>query len=224
MIVDENLSPDELPKVSVTNNSVISIINDLLKSTIPNFKSYVSSSFYKKNELNENEFTQIFVEQAQILIRKSDLPFNINSELKDIHNLSKGFSDFYFYPNEEGVSTASIYSVESKRLPSPEKAREKEYVIGDKKNGGIERYKIERHGKNLDVSGIIGFIEKEDFPYWLKTINSWICDLSISNKEWDKGEILTENDKDINYCYLNSKVNRGKMNNLKLDHLWIKIS
>ena len=98
MIAEENLPIRETPIVSISYNSVIQIIQSLMKLTIPSFKSYILSDFYKKRKLSEDDFTQIFIEQAQILIRKKDYPFNINGQYRDIANLSKGFSDFYFYP------------------------------------------------------------------------------------------------------------------------------
>lgn len=221
MIAEENLFMGETSQVRISNNSVILLFHNLMKQTVPNFKSYVQSNFYVKKRLNEDDFTQIFVEQAQILIRKNDYPFNISSQYRDVTNLSKGFSDFYFYPNEQGISTASIFSVESKRLPSPEKTREKEYVIGEKNNGGIERYKTEKHGKGLNECGMLGFIEKETSAYWLTTINSWIDDLSNSNNTWNKDEILIESEKQNNYNYLKSIVHRKTSNDIVLHHIWI---
>ncbi len=167
MIAEENLSNTPNHNINVSNTKVLLLISKLMKQTAPSFKTYLVSDFYKKRKLNEDDFTQVYIEQAQILIRKYNYPFNINGQYRDINNLSKGFSDFYFYPNEQNVSTTSFYSVESKRLPSPEKSREKEYVIGTNNNGGIERYKTEKHGKGLNRCGLLGFIEKEDSIHWL---------------------------------------------------------
>ena len=132
MIAEENLSNKSNHKVSISNTNIISLINRLMRRTVSNFKDYIVSDFYKKRKLNEDDFTQIYIEQAQILIRSYDYPFNINGQYRDITYQSKGFSDFYFYPNEQNISLASLFSVECKRLPSPEKSREKEYVIGEK--------------------------------------------------------------------------------------------
>lgn len=224
MIAEENLSIGETHKISISNFTIILLVNSLMKKTVPYFKSYLASDFYKKRNLNEDNFTQIFIEQAQILIRKQDCPFNIGGQLRDITNLSKGFSDVYFYPNEQDISTESIFSVESKRLPSPTKTREREYVIGEKNNGGLERYKTEIHGKGLNECGMLGFIEKETSTYWLTTINGFIEDLSKSDKTWNKDEILTENENASDYCYLRSVVHRITSQDIFLHHLWIIIS
>lgn len=223
MIAEENLSNKEQPSISITNASIILIISKLMKQAVPNFKTYIASDFYIKRNLNEDDFTQIYIEQAQILIRKHDYPFNINGQYRDITNLSKGFSDFYFYPNEENIATTSFFSVESKRLPSPEKSREKEYVIGVTNNGGIERYKTEKHGKGLNKCGLLGFVEKEDFKYWTATINNWIEDLANTNKSWNSDEILSKIESNSSFCVLKSIAHRNK-DDINLSHLWIIVN
>lgn len=223
MIAEENLHIEETPNISISNNLVVSLICNLIKQTIPHFKYYIKSGFYKKKKLNEDDLTQIFIEQAQILIRKCDYPFNINGQYRDITNLSKGLSDFYFYPNEEGVSTESIFSVESKRLPSPQKNREKEYLIGESNNGGIQRYKTEKHGKGLYKCGILGFLENETPSYWLTVINGWIEDLANSDKTWDKDEILVEEENNTDYYHLKSVSHRSCSKDIHLDHFWVTL-
>jgi len=222
MISEENLSSKYYPKISFSNTNVILLISKLLMQVVPNFKAYLVSDFYTKVNLNEDDLTQIYVEQAQKLIRSCDYPFNINGQYRDIANLSKGYSDFYFYPNEQNTSNASIFSVESKRLPSPSKLREKEYVIGDKNNGGIERYKTEKHGKGLKECGLLGFIEKEDSKHWLKEINAWIEDLASSDIAWSKNEVLLEIEFKSDFCLLKSIAQR-KSDIINLTHLWVTL-
>ena len=223
MIAEENLSNRPIPKVSVSNTTIISQINEIIRQVVPYFKSYIVSDFYKKRNLNEDDFTQVYIEQAQILIRINDYPFNIGGQYRDITNLSKGFSDFYFYPNEQNVSTTSLFSVECKRLPSPKKHREREYVIGNKHNGGIERYKIGIHGKGLTECGLLGFVEKNDFNFWNKSINLWIYDLTKANLDWKEDEVLSEIESNIDFCVLESIAHR-KEDDIYLTHLWIKIN
>lgn len=222
MIAEENTYKFN-PNISVSNTNVILLIIKLMKQTAPNFKMYLVSDFYKKRKLNEDNFTQIYIEQAQVLIRKNDYPFNINGHYQDITHLSKGYSDFYFYPNEQNVSTASIFSVESKRLPSPTKSREQEYVIGDKNNGGIERYKTEKHGKELYDCGLLGFIEKENSKYWKAKINGWINNLAKTDKNWNNDEILSEVESNTDFCFLKSIAHR-KSDDINLTHLWVRLN
>lgn len=223
MIAEENISNKSNPQISISNASIILLISNLMKQTVPNFKTYIVSDFYLKRELNENDFTQIYIEQAQILIRNLEYPFNINGQYQDITYGSKGFSDFYFYPNEQNVSTTSFFSVESKRLPSPQKLREKEYVIGDTNNGGIERYKTEKHGKGMNKCGLLGFVEKEDFTHWIVTVNNWINDLATREMNWKNDEILSKIESNTDFCFLKSIAHR-KSDDINLTHLWVMMN
>ena len=164
--------------------------------------------------------TQVYIEQAQIIVRQKDYPFNINGQYRDITHGSKGVSDFYFYANEQNVSTTSLYSVECKRFPAPAKHREREYVVGNNKNGGIERYKIEKHGKGLNECGLVGFIEQENSAYWLKKVNSWISELSETTDNWKKEEFLQLSESKADFDLLNSIANRDRKP-INLTHLWI---
>jgi len=114
---------------------IIVLAKECMIQTVGHFKDYLKAGFHKKEKLNEDALTQEYIKQAQILIRKNDYPLNIEGQYRDVYNLSRGFSDFFFYLNEQNVELSSIYSVESKRLPSPDRRREKEYVIGEKNNG-----------------------------------------------------------------------------------------
>lgn len=223
MIAEESLENNGKPKISVSKKQVEALIIKLLMQNVSYFKKYLSAKYHKKESLNEDDFTQMYVSQALILIRARDYPFNIGSQYQDVYNLGTGISDFFFFPNEQGISTESIFSVESKRLPLPSKKREKEYVIGESHNGGIERYKTEKHGKGLKRCELLGFIEKNIPEYWHKTINQWIKDLSTANNKWEKDEILSKEELTENLCHLESIAHR-KLDDISLFHLWIVLN
>jgi len=223
MIAEDNIFDLSQPNIELPKNKIIALAKECMVETVVHFKTYLKSGFHKKKKLNENSLTQEYTKQVNILIRRKNYPFNIGEQYQDNYNLSKGFSDFFFYPNEQNVELSSIYSVESKRLPSPEKKREKEYVIGDNNNGGIERYKSEKHGKGLSECGLLGFVEDKDFKHWNTTINSWIDDLSkLPKTTWKSDEVLSETDGNIDYCILKSIAYRTS-NKVNLTHLWIII-
>lgn len=225
---DNSKNKKQLPDIKVNRKQIILTILHSIKSSIPNFKSYITTNI-QSSKLNEDELTQILVEQIEIQIRKSDFPFSVNSQYRDIYEDSAGISDFYFHPIEEGKSTESIFSVESKRLPAPTKDREKEYVIGtinkntgkERRNGGIERYKLEIHGKGLPECGLIGFIENEDYIHWKSTINKWIIDLATKATLWKEDEILTEKEQEKDYIYLLSAAHTIRSRQLLLHHIWV---
>lgn len=224
MIAEDNIFNFSKPDIELPKNRIITLVKECMMETVVHFKTYLSSGFHKKNELNENDLTQVYTKQVQILIRKKGYPFNVEGQYQDIYNLSKGFSDFFFYPNEQNVVLSSIYSVESKRLPSPETSREKEYVIGDKNNGGIERYKSEKHGKGLSECALLGFVEDKDSKHWNSAINGWISDLSaIPNTIWKADEILSESENRGDYSILKSIAYRIS-DQVNLTHLWIALN
>lgn len=223
MIAEKNLSNESNPQISIPNANIVSLIIKIMKQTLPIFRTHLDYGFHNKKKLNEDDFTQIYIEQIQIQIRNYDYPFNVSVQYRDITNQSKGISDFYFYPNEQNVSTTSFFSVESKRLPSPEKSREREYIIGNKNNGGIERYKTEKHGKGLYDCGLLGFIENGSFKHWEVKINNWIKELAKIDEYWNNDEILSEAESNTDFCFLKSIAHR-KNDNIHLAHLWVKLS
>lgn len=224
MVAEDNIFNSPKPNIGLPTNRITSLVKECMFEAVAHFKAYLKSGFHKKKTLSENDLTQEYTKQAQILIRKKDYPFNIEGQYQDIYNLSRGFSDFFFYPNEQNVELSSIYSVESKRLPSPEKNREKEYVVGNKNNGGIERYKTEKHGKGLIECGLVGFLEKEDSAHWRKTINNWIEELvKLPQTSWSNDEGLGKIDQRTDFCIMQSIAHR-KVNDISLMHLWISIN
>jgi len=224
MIAEDNIFGFSQPNIELPKGEIIALARECMVATVVHFKSYLKSEFHKKKRLNENDLTQLYIKQAQILIRKNDYPFNVEGQYQDVYNQSKGFSDFFFYLNEQNVKLSSIYSVESKRLPSPVISREKEYVIGDKNNGGIERYKSEKHGKGLSECGLLGFVEDQGFKYWHVSVNGWIDDLcKLPATTWKSDELLYESQYASDYSVFHSVAHR-RTDDVDLMHLWISIN
>lgn len=208
----------DFPEISVEFGKTINIIVQSIKSTcIPYKKAICQPNLILP--LNENKLTQIFVEQVEVRIK--DQPFiGVKNQYSDLFQGTKGIPDFYFHTIEEGVIHEPLFVVESKRLPSPN--FEKEYVIGENKNGGIERFKIGKHGKGLCQCGILGFIENFTPEYWLETINSWISELSNLDNSWNKKEILENKEYQSGYFYSMSSARRGfSSSNVLLHHFWV---
>jgi hypothetical protein len=207
------------PSFNVSNKIRDSIILSFIQTTSKFINHIKSSKFSKK--LNEEELTQEFIALLRREVNLLKYSFCIGQEYKDIYKSGKGRTDFYFYPLEEGTSTQSIFSGEAKRLPSPLPiSRKKEYVIGDNQNGGIERFKIEKHGKGLEKSCIIAFVEKEDFKYWIIQINKWIKSQAKVSSDWQNSECLNKLIDNIQYFICNSSALR-KSDSIYLDHFWI---
>lgn len=207
---------------SINKGTTVALIVRIIKKASPHFKKARMNNQIKES-LNENELTQIFVEQVDTQIRKARLPFGVKNQYSDIFYGTRGIPDFYFHRLDEGKTSIALFIVESKRLPAPPpKKREKEYVIGPNHNGGIERFKNGSHGKGLTECGMLGFVEQQNFNFWHVTINNWIDVLAKADKEWSLLELLKLIESKSNYCHLISLVKRRSADKLKLHHLWIK--
>jgi hypothetical protein len=222
MIIDEIRSIEKHPELTDSKGETIKHIKTSIINAVIPFKKSLSE-INKRIELNENEMTQIFVQCVDYQIRCLCENIGVNCQYHDIIFNTKGIPDFYFYKCEETQKHVALFVVESKRLPPPQKeAREKEYVIGNSKNGGIERYKIEKHGKGFYECGILGFVEKQTFQYWHETINLWIEDIVKIDENWKTDEILNMINYDNDYCQLSSITHRDISNtDIKLCHWWI---
>jgi hypothetical protein len=222
MIAEEKIYTKPRHNVGVSNEKLVDLILKLMKYTVSNFKTQVN--YFPEKFLNEGDLTQKFEQQAQILIRKLDCSFNIDKEYRDDEHKSKGIPDLYFYPNDENqIPIKSIFSIECKRLPAPTKKREKEYVVGDNNNGGIERFKTEKHGAGLDDCGMIGFVEQNTFSFWHTTINQWITGFSETDTFWQKDEILSATEIMTDFAVLKSNAHKKTQKPVHLHHLWINI-
>lgn len=129
------------------------------------------------------------------------------------------------------ISGYTIYTpiivIETKRLPTPGKKREREYVISDNGCGGIQRFKENKYSPDAQTAAIIGYIQKHDAQYFYDAINSWINDLaSLRDQEkWKSDEQL------ISLQQLGNGVSkaisvhpRNSSSPIVLWHLWINMT
>jgi hypothetical protein len=216
---DYNNTPDEnLPEISSDPGKTIDFILQSIKAASSPFNIALKQPNLWL-PLNENKLTQIFVEQIEVKI-KSHQNIGVKNQYSDLFFGTRGIPDFYFHRVEEGVIHEPLFVVESKRLPSPN--YEKEYVKGENENGGIERFKIEKHGKGLSECGLLGFIENGNYNTWILKINSWIKDISISDTTWNIDEEVKEIENKAAFVYLNSIAHTTSKKDMLLHHFWIK--
>ncbi len=110
-------------------------------------------------------------------------------------------------------SYKSFFDIECKRLNTSMK-HVNQYVYG--KTGGIERFKQNLHGADLEDSAIIGYIENETPDFWLQKINYWIEKQIVKNDIfWSNKDKLIK----IENQYIS---NHQKVNNkfIKIIHFW----
>lgn len=232
----------KLPKKNAPVLAVIKFIED-------NLPEFISEQLQSPIN-NENGLTQRLVNHLSYSLRGS-YPFYFDKE--NMEDESKGNSptvDFAAYTRKKIVVKTRAYSpqdrffaVEAKRLGLPGK-REKEYLVGRWEDdtqqkyiesGGIERFKKHIHGKNLLCSGIIGYVQKQDFNHWHSQINSWIDEFIQNPKEasvpWSKDDKLiseaSSHQRVAKHTSTNSRFdaanNMTPIEPVTLYHLWIDL-
>jgi len=199
------------------------LLSDLLKhieTTLPSFAN--SNTFHKitvkkKFEKQNSTAFSVFMMNGQ-----DQFTFMNEVAQQGAHSI-----DIAVYDKS---SSEIIFTIEAKILPTPPGNKknpraESEYVYSNpgEAGAGIERFKNGVHGLNdenklLPESGMLGYIKKEDFPFWFSKINKWISDAG-----WQESEQLVVG-------YFNS-IGRLKSNHQRigksevvLHHFWIYVS
>jgi len=215
MMVDE-FNNDEVISMAVDYSFKINLLDTVLISIHNCRLGFVNALTEVTESLNEDKYTQIFVQQNQFYLQ--NYPLHVSVQYRDISGKTKGIPDIHYSFIEQGKYNEPFFLIEAKRLPTPSKTREKEYVTSKNNSGGMERFKKGIHGLNKNHCGIIGFIEKEDEKYWYTKINEWIELQSLTDCEWKRDEILTL----VNPTYYSSVLHREN-DDLKLHHFLIKV-
>jgi hypothetical protein len=189
---------------------------------------------------NENGLTQRLV---QVLSLSHKFPFFFDKEfMEDETKGNSARSDFAVLTNQPVRIHTTLYSdrsriltFEAKRLANLGAARAREYLEGryeDGKfinSGGVERFKNETHGKGLSQSGIIAYIQEQDFVYWEKCISDWTNDLisrsRVRDEVWDEGDHLNASHSGLpDYKYYQSTCLKAKGSvTIQLHHFWVSL-
>lgn len=128
------------------------------------------------------------------------------------------------------ASRPLICWIEAKRLPTPPMSNRdpREYVYVDKEKyhggGGIQRFKINKHGPNLPYAIMIGYIQEYTCEYWYHTINNYISELAKTNSLWSIRDCLKKNEKD-RFTSVHSRTNNKKevISDITIYHYWITL-
>lgn len=143
--------------------------------------------------------------------------------------------DLSVVPSTKAIEVAlydSIYVpflvIEGKRLPAPTSDREREYVTGlAEVSGGIQRFRMGLHGKDLPQALIVAYVQKEDVAHWHRTINGWITALENTGEdktcEWTAKDALSDlvSDGEAKSSRCESWHLRKDLLGIRLVHLWI---
>lgn len=119
--------------------------------------------------------------------------------------------------------------MEGKRLPTPSKARHREYLTGfDKLSGGVQRFRLCLHGKGHDVAMLVAYIQRGTASAWRNTINGWIKGIGASREDttltWGSGDklgrLVNGGRKRTSRCE-SIHDRKGSSPKIRLVHLWI---
>lgn len=183
------------PSPSIEKGTIKEKLIEFLEETLYKFQDYC------KGKVNVSEF-YLNEQLSKVLSYFSkDHPFIFQAETKQKQPkgidraVDIGVFRFFSDPNP-------FFTIEAKILnTSIANNRKTEYVVGSnpkKFTGGIERFKHNAHGVDLEHSAMIGYVQNEDGKYWYTSINNWIQELingTISSSlEWYSFDLL------INIC------------------------
>lgn len=205
--------------------TIVYKVVDFLDHAIDNFPQYLShSNFQGKNEKEINQMLATYLNNCTVDFFYIDT-FRF-SFIKDTSIESSNYNPDIgvMLGNKVASTTNSFFHIECKRLPARDKRVEREYVEG--KLGGIQRFKEGNHGKKLDYSAMIGYIQSESFEAWHERVNLWIEDLfnKESHLKWSETDklVLIEGNKFQKYSSTHSRL--GHNDPIQLFHYWCYLS
>ena len=189
------------------NGKIISLLN-FLEKYLPIFPDDVKTN-KNRDEWDINEALFSFLD-----IYSRNFAFQFIPEYRYKNKSRPDFGVKEVKSDDTGIyiydqKAEHFFDIECKRLYDK---NNKPYVSG--KTGGIQRFKENKHGVDLDYSAMIGYVEIEDFDFWHKKINSWISD-EVEHLE------LLETHKIVK---LKSTHRRNiEKTSIKLIHFWLNI-
>ena len=187
-----------------------------------------------KNVVAEDKITSGMSRYLNSQSRQSDDVFNFSFVNQD------GPCDIGVYLGwEYDKYYKSICWIEAKRLPTPKQANrdEREYVFVDhsklnkkgnkqyENNGGIERFKLSKHGKDYPIAIMFGYVQNETFAFWERKINEWLCIYSTTFPFDTKEQLERIGNRDNRYVSIHQRIDKNyqPVENIKIYHFWINL-
>ena len=203
--------------------SIVYKVIDFLDNTTEGFPQFFSNSGCREeNEKRINEMLATYLNNCT-----SDF-FYIDtfrfSFIKDTTIESSNYNPDIgvMLGNKMASTTNSFFHIECKRLPA-RAGHEREYVQG--KLGGIQRFKEGNHGKGLNYSAMVGYVQSESFETWREKVNSWIEELILAETElnWQNDDKIIPCSTGSYQKYTSSHTRLQHKEPIILFHYWIMI-
>lgn len=227
-ILNDDLFPIDDLLLSVLNlvENNINVFPEELKTAISEYKE---NDEIKKDKLEQEDDITIILRR---FLCDLDSPFDFEFQTKSPEKM--GGTDIGILRKYSKPRHIPFCIIEAKRLPTPiySGSQETEYVCykNSTKQGGIERFKTNKHGHKLPFSLMVGYIQKENTNHWHTKVNGWISEQiqksSNENISWINEDMLS---KDL--TFKNGKVItkytsehlRSNSEKIKLHHYWINL-
>lgn len=232
MKIEKSILNDNLYKIDELIQSAINLIDVNIPDFLPYFDNAINE--YKNNsEMAKNTLEQ--EDDVSIILRRflCDIDSEFDFEFQTKTPEKNGGTDIGILRKYSKPRHLPFCIIEAKRLPTPiyNGSQQTEYVCykSSTKQGGIERFKTNRHGAKLPQSLMIAYIQAEPPSFWFSKVNSWIDDEisfpSNSKIEWKDIEKLMQDNSfsKPKVTKYNSEHSRISNSNIKLSHYWIDL-
>jgi len=157
----------------------------------------------------------------------------ISHVFKFINQANKADIGVYLGRRYDSNNVNKFCWIEAKRLPTPNSINrdEREYVFVDHSqkqfegNGGIERFKLNKHGNGLPVAIMFGYVQSNTFEYWVEKVNQWLHTYSSIVKCYSNETLIRISPNTNRFQSTHLRIdykNNHQISDITIFHFWIK--
>lgn len=187
------------------------------------------SWFTPHYDSSEDRITEELCHRIDSSSRHQNAPFRFHHQIRQGSGRTADFAALLYATPDSSVENDTILLFEAKRLPTPGKNREREYLMGEvkrtRKSGAIQRFKEELHGKHHTEAVILGYIQRNDISHFAQLINEWLDDLidiPTFDLKWSQDEHIEVVNNNKGIAQLKSCHPRKTKKDIVLHHIWIE--
>ena len=226
MLKDNFNSIANTPNPSIKKGTIIEKLIEFIEETLYKFQE----EFKGKINTSEENLNEQLCKTFSFFSKNKTFIFQSEAKQKQPKGIDRrvDIGVFRHFSDQN-----PFFTIEAKRLTtSMPKNREREYVLGDnitKLSGGIERFKHNVHGVNLEHSALIGYVQNQDVKYWFDAINQWIQELIDSKIQsplnWISNDLLNNicGFTDLRLAKSSSESNKINQTKISLNHYFINL-
>ena len=200
--------------------------NDLYQLLYHFIDSAIGGFTYNGKSNSEDDIT---LAMSYYLDSKSEESSNLFKFINQAHRADIGVF-FGRYYDSTSIDKQLCW-IEAKRLPTPINSSrdEREYVFVDhsfKGNGGIERFKLNKHGEGLPVAMMLGYVQSNTFEYWEEKVNQWLQKYSSIVQSYQNERLIRINGNTNRYQSIHLRIDyksNQQISDIIIYHFWITV-